>query len=24
VDPVKGQDRAYFGNGHLDAFDALK
>lgn len=24
VDPVKGNDKKYFGNGHLDAFDALK
>lgn len=23
VDPVKGKDKAYFGAGHLDAFDAL-
>lgn len=24
VDPVKGKDITYFGNGHLDAFDTLK
>lgn len=24
VDPVKGTDKSYFGNGHLDAYDALK
>lgn len=24
VDPVKGTDKKYFGNGHLDAYDALK
>lgn len=24
VDPVYGSDQQYFGNGHLDAFDALK
>lgn len=24
VDPVKGSDKQYFGNGHLDAYDALK
>ncbi|THE11921.1 peptidase S8 [Bacillus timonensis] len=24
VDPVKGKDKQYFGNGHLDAYDALK
>ncbi len=24
VDPVKGSDKQFFGNGHLDAYDALK
>ncbi|WP_170008502.1 S8 family peptidase [Bacillus fonticola] len=24
VDPVKGQDKKYFGNGHLNAFEALQ